>query len=243
MSLRLEKSGDLPLTGNGPAGDLLVRVQVLPSREFRRQGSNIYHTARIPVYTAILGGQVTVPTLEGKAEIKVKPGTQHGQQSVLEGRGVASAVNRRSKKGDLIIEYALDVPKWVPLLHAILTSSLLADNGEPLTRLLTMDQRAILEAFANTFKPDYVTPSKPYVFPNATSSPSSSSSTTTSKSGSYHSSSSTTQQQQQQQKEKPPVLEPKDVEPPQKGWFETSLKKFADWLDPPPNPDGDHRSK
>lgn len=111
MTLRMTNSGDAPLSGNGSPGDLIVRVSVRPSKDFRRQGVNLYHSARIPAHVAILGGRTTIPTLEGEVEVRVPPGTQFGSESVLPGKGVVSAVHKRDKRGDLVVEYQVEVPK------------------------------------------------------------------------------------------------------------------------------------
>lgn len=111
MQLRMAGQGDLPLSGTGPAGDLIIRVNVRPSKDFRRQGTSLYHTARIPVHVAMLGGKVVVPTLEGKVEVKVKGGTQSGEEITLGGKGVQSAVSRTQKRGDLVIEYQVEIPR------------------------------------------------------------------------------------------------------------------------------------
>jgi molecular chaperone DnaJ len=113
MTLRMTNAGDAPLSGTGSPGDLIVRVTVRPSKDFRRQGTNLYHSARIPAHVAMLGGRTTVPTLEGPVEVRVQPGTQFGSESVLPGRGVVSAVQRRDKRGDLIVEYQVEVPRSV----------------------------------------------------------------------------------------------------------------------------------
>lgn len=111
MQLRMTGAGDLPLSGSGPAGDLLIRVAVRESKDFKRQGGNLLHTAKIPFHVALLGGKAGIPTLEGRAEIKVRAGTQHGEQYVLGGKGVTNALNRGSRRGDLIVEYNLEIPR------------------------------------------------------------------------------------------------------------------------------------
>lgn len=127
LLLRMPGAGDLPLSGNGAAGDLLIRIGVRPSADYRRQGTTLFYTAKIPVHVALLGGKTTVPTLEGDVDIKVKHGTQYGDQIVLPQRGVTSAMTRDKKRGDLIVEYQLEVP-----------------------RTISAEQRAILEKYAAT---------------------------------------------------------------------------------------------
>jgi molecular chaperone DnaJ len=109
MRLNLSGMGDAPLEGKGRPGDLHVRIDVIPSKTFRRQGANIYHDRSIPFYTAILGGQVTVPTLDRDINVKVPAGTQPGDEMTLRGRGV-SRVNR-SDRGDLFVRFNVTVPR------------------------------------------------------------------------------------------------------------------------------------
>ncbi|KAG6820772.1 hypothetical protein H0H93_012036 [Arthromyces matolae] len=109
MTLRVPKAGDSPLVGNGPVGDLLVRVRVAPSKSFTRQGTNLYHEARIPVHIALLGGKVRVPTLDGEVDVRIPGGTQQGEEMVLKGRGIPTPYSRG--KGDLFVAFHLVLPR------------------------------------------------------------------------------------------------------------------------------------
>lgn len=109
MTLRIPNAGDAPLSGKGSPGDLLVRVNVASSKVFRRQGSNLYHEARIPLHTALLGGRVRVPTLEGDVDVRVPGGTQHGEEMVLKDRGMSSLMGRST--GDLFVTFAVQLPR------------------------------------------------------------------------------------------------------------------------------------
>ena len=110
MVLRVPGKGDMPISGKGSPGDLLVRINVAPSKVFRRQGTNLYHDARIPLHTALLGGRVRVPTLEGEVDVKVPSGTQHGEEAILKGRGV-QRLNGGSSKGDLYVAFGVQIPR------------------------------------------------------------------------------------------------------------------------------------
>ena len=107
--IRIPGAGDLPVSGEGTAGDLLVRVNVASSKVFRRQGVNLYHNTTIPVHAAILGGRVRVPTLDGEVDVRIPPGTQPGEECVLKERGVSSVFGKG--KGDLFITFSLKVPR------------------------------------------------------------------------------------------------------------------------------------
>ncbi|KIJ21519.1 hypothetical protein PAXINDRAFT_65314 [Paxillus involutus ATCC 200175] len=109
MTIRVPGAGDAPLSGKGSHGDLLVRVSVAPSKIFRRQGANLHHEARIPVHTALLGGRVRVPTLDGHVDVRVPSGTQHGEEMVLRDHGVKSVFG--GDKGDLFVSFAIQLPR------------------------------------------------------------------------------------------------------------------------------------
>ncbi|KIM48362.1 hypothetical protein M413DRAFT_440091 [Hebeloma cylindrosporum] len=123
MALRLPNLGDAPLSNKGPRGDLFIRLNVMPSTVFKRQGANLYYQARIPFHRALLGGIVRVPTLDGEVVVRIPSGTQQGEEMVLKGRGV-SYLNSAGK-GDLFVRFFLQLP-----------------------RTLTKHQRALLEAYA-----------------------------------------------------------------------------------------------
>ena len=110
MTVRVPDSGDAPVSGKGPAGDLLVRVRVTPSKQFQRKGDNLYHEARIPMHSALLGGRVRVPTLDGDVDVRVPSGTQQGEEMVLKGRGVQSVFN--GKHGDLFVTFRVVLPRY-----------------------------------------------------------------------------------------------------------------------------------
>lgn len=113
MLVRLPKMGDVPDSGKGPAGDLLVRVHVQASKLFRRQGTHLYHDARIPLHTALLGGRVRVPTLDGEVDVRVPQGTQPGEEMVIKGRGAPALDN--GVKGDLFVTFRVQLPRCVTL--------------------------------------------------------------------------------------------------------------------------------
>lgn len=109
MTIRVPKAGDTPVSGTGPAGDLLVRVNVAASKQFVRQGTNLFHDSRIPLHTALLGGIVRVPTLDGEVDVRVPGGTQQGEEMVLKGRGVASL--HGGDNGDLFVAFSVQLPR------------------------------------------------------------------------------------------------------------------------------------
>ena len=111
MTIKIANAGDAPISGKGRTGDLLVRVSVASSKLFRRQGSNLYHDARIPLHTALLGGRMRVPTLDGEVDVRIPAGTQHGEEMVLKGRGVPYVFD--GDKGDLFVKFNVQLPRSV----------------------------------------------------------------------------------------------------------------------------------
>ncbi|GAA5957889.1 hypothetical protein JCM21900_001300 [Sporobolomyces salmonicolor] len=109
MKIRIDGKGDAPLGGKGRTGDLYVRVNVLPSKVFTRQGSNLYENISVPFYTAILGGKAPVKTLDRDVEVKVPSGTQPGEEMVLRGRGVKKLY--KDEHGDLIVRFNVAMPR------------------------------------------------------------------------------------------------------------------------------------
>ncbi|GAW04731.1 chaperone protein dnaj [Lentinula edodes] len=109
MVIRIPNSGDAPITGTGTAGDLLVRLNVASSKQFQRQGSNLYHSVKIPLHTALLGGRVRVPTLDGDVDVRVPSGTQPGEEMKLRGRGVPRV--DRNDTGDLFVTFSVTLPR------------------------------------------------------------------------------------------------------------------------------------
>jgi len=109
MTIRVPNAGDASISENGGTGDLLVRVNVSASKVFRRQGVNLHHDAKIPWHTAVLGGRVRVPTLDGEVDVRVPGGTQQGEEMVLKGRGVSPVFG--GEKGDLFVAFSIQLPR------------------------------------------------------------------------------------------------------------------------------------
>lgn len=95
-----------------PPGDLFINTNVGKHPHFTRKGDNIYVTVPITVPEAALGARIEVPTIEGKAQLRVPPGTQSGQKFRLRGRGVPS-LRSPEARGDQFIEVQVTLPKVV----------------------------------------------------------------------------------------------------------------------------------
>ncbi len=98
-----------PGVNGGPGGDLYITFIIADDPRFKRNGSDLYATTKVDLYTAILGGEVTVDTLTGKVKIKVKPETQNGTKVKLAGKGLP-VYKKESQSGDLYITYDIQVP-------------------------------------------------------------------------------------------------------------------------------------
>lgn len=105
--IRLQGEGGAGEPG-APRGNLYVRIRVKRHAIFQRDGDTLFCELPISFATAALGGEVEVPTLNGKARLKVPAGTQSGQRFKLAGKGVKSV--RSSRVGDLICEVNIETP-------------------------------------------------------------------------------------------------------------------------------------
>jgi molecular chaperone DnaJ len=103
--LRLRQMG-APGRQGGPPGDLRIRIRIQPGGPFKREGLNLMHGLTVDLLTAVLGGTVEVPLVEGKAEMRIPPGTQPGQQFRLSGQGLSDGQG----KGDLMVTVQINIP-------------------------------------------------------------------------------------------------------------------------------------
>ena len=94
----------------GPAGDLIIQVNVKSHSYFERDGADIYCEVPITVSDAVLGAEIEVPTLEGKHKFVIPEGTQTGTQFTLKQKGIPY-VNNSNRRGDLIFAVTVEIPK------------------------------------------------------------------------------------------------------------------------------------
>ena len=106
--IRLAGKGNAGSRG-GPAGDLYVIIRIEPHPVFRRDGDDIYLTVPVSASEAALGAKIEVPTIDGRALLKIPPGTQSGQKLRLREKGVPSAT-RDGVRGDETVEITVTVP-------------------------------------------------------------------------------------------------------------------------------------
>lgn len=93
--------------GGGPKGDLSIEVQVEPHPTLQRQGANIRSDLKVPVATAILGGKVEVPTIQGSVLLSIPAGTSSDQVLRIRGQGIAD----KRGQGDHLVRVVITVPK------------------------------------------------------------------------------------------------------------------------------------
>src|SRR5438874_576112 len=105
--LRSSGNGEAGIRG-GPAGDLYVVIHIKEHAIFQREDDNLYCEVPISFSIAALGGEIPVPTLEGKANLKIPAGTQSGQVFKLRGKGISNIDGRG--RGDLMARLLVEVP-------------------------------------------------------------------------------------------------------------------------------------
>jgi curved DNA-binding protein len=99
--------------GAGPNGtDLYLIISVTDDNRFERRGNDLHTTATVSVFTAILGGEAEVETLDGKIKLNVPAGTQPEQIFRLAGRGMPQ-VRNANEKGDLYVRLKVQIPKYL----------------------------------------------------------------------------------------------------------------------------------
>ncbi len=106
--LKVTGEGELGEFG-GPRGDLYIYVDVKDHEFFRREGINLYCSVPISFVRAVFGGEIEVPTIDGKAKIEIPPGTPSGRVFKLKGKGLPRVGG--THKGDQIVTVYIDVPK------------------------------------------------------------------------------------------------------------------------------------
>ena len=93
----------------GPKGDLYITFSINNDANFKRDKENLYSTINLDLYTAILGGEITIPTFDGKVKLKVSAGTQNGTQVKLKGKGFP-VYKKEGQYGDLYVTYNIAIP-------------------------------------------------------------------------------------------------------------------------------------
>jgi curved DNA-binding protein len=95
--------------GGGPAGDLYLRVTVLPDPRFERKGDDLHTSVTADLFTLVLGGEIRVPTMTGEVALRVPSGTQNGRTFRLRGKGMPH-LRQPDQHGDLYAKIEVRLP-------------------------------------------------------------------------------------------------------------------------------------
>lgn len=106
--IKLKGHGGEGING-GPNGDLYITFVIAPDPVFKRSGNDLHTTVEVDLYTAILGGDVTLETLSGKLKLKVNAETQNGTKIRLKGKGFP-VYKSEGQFGDLFVTYSVKIP-------------------------------------------------------------------------------------------------------------------------------------
>jgi curved DNA-binding protein len=96
-------------TNGGPDGDLYITFTIANHPRFKRLGNDLYTTIDLDLYKAVLGGDLTMDTLDGKVKLKVKPETQNGSKVKLKDKGFP-VYKKEGQYGDLYVTYSIKIP-------------------------------------------------------------------------------------------------------------------------------------
>jgi curved DNA-binding protein len=108
QKIKIAGHGEPGING-GPNGDLYITFHIINDTKFRRHGNDLYTTADIDLYTALLGGEITIDTLGGKIKLNLKPETQNGTKVRLKGKGFP-LYKKENEFGDLFVTYNVKLP-------------------------------------------------------------------------------------------------------------------------------------
>jgi curved DNA-binding protein len=98
-----------PGINGGPNGDLYITFSIANHTRFKRLGNDIVTKAELDLYTAVLGGEITLDTIKGKVKLKIRPETQNGTKVKLKGKGFP-IYKKEGQFGDLFVTYSVVIP-------------------------------------------------------------------------------------------------------------------------------------
>lgn len=108
QTIKIPGHGGAGING-GPNGDLYLTFSIANHAQLKRAGNNIFSTVDLDLYTAVLGGEITLETLSGKVKLNVAPLTQNGSKVKLKGKGFP-IYKASGQFGDLYVTYAIKLP-------------------------------------------------------------------------------------------------------------------------------------
>jgi curved DNA-binding protein len=112
--------------GGGSSGDLFLRVRLAKHPDFEVEDHNLVHTVDLAPWEAVLGASISVPTLDGRVNIRIPPGTKNGQKLRVRGRGLP---DRKGDKADLIVITRIEMPDKVGESERKLWEQLARESG------------------------------------------------------------------------------------------------------------------
>lgn len=144
-SIRVRGKGEAGELG-GPSGDLYVVIRLTPHKIFEREGNDLYCEVPLSFTTAAMGGEIEVPTLEGKATMKIPPGTQTDKIFRLKGKGVSSLHGH--SKGDEYVKVIVQVPTRLNEKQREILKEFAKVGGEK----LPASKKSVLDMIKDTLK-------------------------------------------------------------------------------------------
>jgi DnaJ-class molecular chaperone len=132
--IKLSGQGE-PGLGGGPPGDLILTVQVADHPVFRREGNDLLVRLPISFPEAVLGAEVEVPTLDGRAVLKLPKGVSSGQRLRMSGKGVRNP--KTGVKGDMFVEVLIRLPKELPASYVEAAEKLKEEVFDPRGGVMT----------------------------------------------------------------------------------------------------------
>lgn len=108
QQIKLKGHGNPGMNG-GPNGDLYITFNISEDQDFKREGDNLRTSVDLDLYTAVLGGNINIQTLDGFVNLKVKPETQNGTTVRLKGKGFP-VYKKEGEAGDLYVTYNVKIP-------------------------------------------------------------------------------------------------------------------------------------
>jgi len=108
QKIRIKGHGGQGING-GPNGDLYITFHIINNTNFKRDGYDLHTIVYLDLYTAVLGGEIVVDTMDGKVKLNVKPETQNGTKIKLKGKGMP-VYKKEGAYGDLVITFMVRIP-------------------------------------------------------------------------------------------------------------------------------------
>jgi len=130
--LKVTGEGEMGEFG-GPRGDLYIFINVKEHNFFKREGINIYCTVPISFVKGVFGGEIEIPTLNGKEILEIPPGTPSGRIFKLKGKGLPRVGG--TQRGDQIVTVYIDVPKKLNERQRELLEEFAKASGEEIKKL------------------------------------------------------------------------------------------------------------